>query len=63
VARRALRWAAKAEPERRRRASGAAGATLYEGLAARYVRPVISDVGLDKLTPAHVQRLVTVFSG
>jgi integrase len=33
--------------------------TLYEGLADRYVRPVIGGVRLDKLTPAHVQRLVT----
>src|SRR5215467_8317919 len=30
--------------------------TLYEGLADRYVRPVIGGVRLDKLTPAHVQR-------
>jgi integrase len=33
--------------------------TLYEGLADRYVRPVIGGVRLDRLTPAHVQRLVT----
>jgi integrase len=33
--------------------------TLYQGLAERYVKPVIGDVRLDKLTPAHVQRLVT----
>jgi integrase len=33
--------------------------TLYVGLADRYVRPVIGGVRLDKLTPAHVQRLVT----
>ena len=33
--------------------------TLYKGLAERYVKPVIGDVRLDKLTPAHVQRLVT----
>ncbi len=33
--------------------------TLYEGLAERYVKPVIGGVRLDKLTPAHVQRLVT----
>jgi integrase len=33
--------------------------TLYRGLADRYVKPVLGDVRLDKLTPAHVQRLVT----
>ena len=33
--------------------------TLYEGLADRYVMPVIGGLRLDKLTPAHVQRLVT----
>jgi integrase len=33
--------------------------TLYKGLAERYVKPVIGTVRLDKLTPAHVQRLVT----
>ena len=33
--------------------------TLYKGLAERYVKPVIGNVRLDKLTPAHVQRLVT----
>ena len=33
--------------------------TLYAGLAERYVKPVIGGVRLDKLTPAHVQRLVT----
>jgi integrase len=33
--------------------------TLYQGLAERYVKPVIGGVRLDKLTPAHVQRLVT----
>jgi integrase len=33
--------------------------TLYEGLAERYVKPVLGGVRLDKLTPAHVQRLVT----
>lgn len=33
--------------------------TLYKGLAERYVKPVIGGVRLDKLTPAHVQRLVT----
>ena len=32
--------------------------TLYKGLADRYVKPVIGHVRLDKLTPAHVQRLV-----
>jgi Phage integrase family len=32
---------------------------LYEGLADRYVMPVIGGLRLDKLTPAHVQRLVT----
>ena len=32
--------------------------TLYKGLAERYVKPVIGGVRLDKLTPAHVQRLV-----
>ena len=31
---------------------------LYRGLAERYVTPVIGEVRLDKLTPAHVQRLV-----
>ena len=31
---------------------------LYKGLADRYVKPVIGNVRLDKLTPAHVQRLV-----
>jgi integrase len=30
----------------------------YRGLADRYVKPVIGGVRLDKLTPAHVQRLV-----
>ena len=29
--------------------------TLYEGLAERYVKPVIGGVRLDKLTPAHVR--------
>jgi integrase len=33
--------------------------TLYKGLAERYVKPVIGRVRLDKLSPAHVQRLVT----
>lgn len=33
--------------------------TVYKGLAERYIKPVIGDVRLDKLTPAHVQRLVT----
>jgi integrase len=33
--------------------------TLYKGLAERYVKPVIGGVRLDKLTPAHVQSLVT----
>ena len=33
--------------------------TLYKGLTERYVKPVIGNVRLDKLTPAHVQRLVT----
>ena len=33
--------------------------TLYKGLAERYVKPVVGGVRLDKLTPAHVQRLVT----
>jgi integrase len=33
--------------------------TLYKGLAERYVEPVIGNVRLDKLIPAHVQRLVT----
>jgi integrase len=33
--------------------------TLYESLAERYVKPVLGGVRLDKLTPAHVQRLVT----
>jgi Phage integrase, N-terminal SAM-like domain len=33
--------------------------TLYKGLAERYVKPVIGGVRLDKLTPAHEQRLVT----
>ena len=33
--------------------------TLYKGLAERYVKPVIGAVRLDKLSPAHVQRLVT----
>ena len=32
--------------------------TLYRGLADRYVKPVIGRVRLDKLTPAHVQRLI-----
>jgi integrase len=32
--------------------------TLYKGFAERYVKPVIGDVRLDKLTPAHVQRHV-----
>lgn len=31
---------------------------LYKGLAERYVKPVIGNVRLDKLTPAQVQRLV-----
>jgi hypothetical protein len=31
---------------------------LYKGLAERYVKPVIGNVRLEKLTPAHVQRLV-----
>jgi integrase len=34
--------------------------TLYRGLADRYVKPVIGNVRLDRLTPAHVQRLVSV---
>jgi integrase len=34
--------------------------TLYRGFANRYVKPVIGNVRLDKLTPAHVQRLVSV---
>jgi integrase len=33
--------------------------TLYKGLTERYVKPVIGNVRLDKLTPAHVQQLVT----
>jgi integrase len=33
--------------------------SLYKGLSERYVKPVIGTVRLDKLTPAHVQRLVT----
>jgi len=33
--------------------------TSYKGLAERYVKPVIGSVRLDKLTPAHIQRLVT----
>ena len=33
--------------------------TLYKGLAERYVKPVLGGVRLDKLTPAHVQSLVT----
>ena len=33
--------------------------TLYKGLAERWVKPVIGNVRLDKLSPAHVQRLVT----
>lgn len=33
--------------------------TLYKGLAERYVKPVIGGLRLDKLTPTHVQRLVT----
>ncbi len=33
--------------------------TLYRGLAERYAKPVIGHVRLDKLTPAHAQRLVT----
>src|SRR5215471_14701628 len=33
--------------------------TFYQGLTERYVKPVIGNVRLDKLTPAHVQRLVT----
>lgn len=32
--------------------------TLYRGLAGRYVKPVLGNVRLDKLTPAHVQRLI-----
>jgi len=32
---------------------------LYKGLAERWVKPVIGGVRLDKLTPAHVQTLVT----
>src|SRR5258708_10211150 len=32
--------------------------TLYKGLAERYVKPVIGGVRLDKLTPAHLPRLV-----
>ena len=32
---------------------------LYKGLAERYVYPVLGGVRLDKLTPAHIQRLVT----
>jgi integrase len=31
---------------------------LYQGLADHYVKPVIGRVRLDRLTPAHVQRLV-----
>jgi integrase len=34
--------------------------TLYCGLADRYVKPVIGNVRLDKLTPAHVQHLMSV---
>lgn len=33
--------------------------TLYKGLAERYVKPVLGDLCLSKLTPAHVQRLLT----
>jgi integrase len=33
--------------------------TLYKGLAERYIKPVVGDVCLGKLTPAHVQRLLT----
>jgi integrase len=36
---------------------------LYKGLADRYVKPVIGGVRLDKLTPAHVQRLVAETRG
>ena len=32
--------------------------TLYRDLVDRYVKPVIGRVRLDKLTPAHVQRLI-----
>ncbi len=32
--------------------------TLYSGLADRYVKPVLGRVRLDRLTPAHVQRLI-----
>lgn len=31
---------------------------LYQGLADHYIKPVIGQVRLDRLTPAHVQRLV-----
>src|SRR5215469_3244295 len=31
---------------------------LYQGLADRYVKPVIGPVRLDRLTPRHVQRLI-----
>jgi integrase len=34
------------------------GAALYQGLADRYVKPVIGSVRLDRLTPRHVQRLI-----
>src|SRR5215470_6260219 len=34
--------------------------TLYRGLADRYIKPVIGSVQLSKLTPAHVQRLISV---
>jgi integrase len=33
--------------------------TLYRGLGDRYVKPVIGNVRLDKLTPAHVQQLIS----
>jgi hypothetical protein len=33
--------------------------TMYKVVAERYVKPLIGGVRLDKLTPAHVQRLVT----
>jgi len=32
--------------------------TLYRGLAARYIKPVIGNIRLDRLNPAHIQRLI-----
>lgn len=34
--------------------------TLYRGLADRYIKPVIGSVQLAKLTPGHVQQLISV---